>query len=572
MDTDFNINFMRQDRVSGTIFNNNKKLRVGIMINNFQLETWAYTMVEAVARADYASLELVIINKNRTDTTSYLDKLVSGRKELLYIAYTRLENRIIQNRPDAFALKDIQKFLENVPEIEIQPKMDKYSDYVDEEDVKKIREFNLDVILWCGFRTLKGTILTAARYGVWSYHYDDNTVIRGLPPGFWETFERMGERGVLLQILTEDLDNGIVLYRSSFGCNYHLVKRNNNTCYLRSSLFVPRTLKKLYSQGEESFFNTIHKENEKYNFYNYPLYTPPPNGRFLKMLIQHVGRMGVQRVRYQFFQNQWILLYDLSDTISTSFWRFKKIIPPKDRFWADPHVFFRDDTYYIFIEEYLFKGKKGHISLIEMQPTGEYSDTVKVLEEPFHLSYPNIFENNGTLYMIPETQQAHSINLYECTGFPTEWKHKKTLIDSVDAVDSTILLYNNTWWLFTNIAEPEGTTDDFNELFLFYSDDLLNGDWHSHPLNPVISDVKRARSAGKILKQTDTLYRPSQCGKYGYGYGIKLNEIVTLTENDYLEKEIAFIEPNWDKKLKGVHTFCHENRVTMIDGFYQKFK
>jgi hypothetical protein len=44
-----------------------------------------------------------------------------------------------------------------------------------------------------------------------------------------------------------------------------------------------------------------------------------------------------------------------------------------------------------------------------------------------------------------------------------------------------------------------------------------------------------------------------------------------LTKNDYREKEIAFIEPAWDKKLNGVHTFCHENRLTMIDGDYPTF-
>ena len=94
-------------------------------------------------------------------------------------------------------------------------------------------------------------------------------------------------------------------------------------------------------------------------------------------------------------------MYDLQDQISTSFWRFKKIIPPKDRFWADPHVFFKDDIYYIFIEEYIYKKKKAHISLIEMQQSGKYSDPVKVLEEPFHLSYPHVFEYNGTLIHDP---------------------------------------------------------------------------------------------------------------------------------------------------------------------------
>jgi hypothetical protein len=280
--------------------------------------------------------------------------------------------------------------------------------------------------------------------------------------------------------------------------------------------------------------------------------------------------MGVQGIRHQFFENQWVLLYDLSDTISTSFWGFKKIVPPRDRFWADPHVFFRDDTYYIFFEEYMLKKKIGHISLIEMQQSGKYSEPVKVLEEPFHLSYPQIFEHNGTLFMIPETQSAHRINLYECTGFPTEWKLKKTLIDSVEAADSTILFHNNKWWLFTSIGEPKGTTE-YKELYLYYSDNLLSDNWNSHPLNPVMSDVRIARPGGKIIQENDRLYRPSQCCIGGYGYRINFNEIVTLTENDYQERDIGFIEPLWDRKLKGVHTFCHEDRLTMIDGYYQKF-
>jgi hypothetical protein len=62
-----------------------------------------------------------------------------------------------------------------------------------------------------------------------------------------------------------------------------------------------------------------------------------------------------------------------------------------------------------------------------------------------------------------------------------------------------------------------------------------------------------------------------RCGSPWYGYGIKLNKIFNLTKNDYREKEIAFIEPAWDKKLNGVHTFCHENRLTMIDGDYPTF-
>ena len=567
MECDFRMNCIKKGGFSNNFLENNKKLRVGLILNDYHLERWEYNILEAITRSDYATLELGIINKNRNGTTKYSDKPVSDRKTFFYHTYTRLEKRISQCKPDASALIDTRKFLENVPKIEIQPKMDIYYDYVEEEDVKKIKEFDLDVIIKCGFRTLKGDILNAANYGIWSYHYSDETRVQGGPPGFWETFERMGERGVTLQILPkEDREDGIVLYRSYFSCESHMVNLNNNRCYLTSSFFVPRTLKKLHTIGDEAFFDAIEQENKKIKFYQYPVYSIPTNLIFLKMLIQHFYRIGAETIRTNFFPKKWFLLYDLNDKISTSFSRFKKIIPPGDRFWADPHVFFKDDTYYIFIEEYLYKQKKGHISLIEMQQSGKYTDPIKVLEEPFHLSYPHIFENNGTLFMIPETQQSHSINLYECTDFPTEWKHRETLIDSVDAVDSTILLHKNRWWLFTNIVEPGGT-ENYNELSLFYSDNPLSRDWHSHPLNPVISDIKSARSAGSIFKQNDRLYRPSQCGNPYYGYGIKLNEIVTLTEKEYQEKEIVFIEPKWEKKVKGIHTFCYENRLTMIDAF-----
>ena len=309
-----------------------------------------------------------------------------------------------------------------------------------------------------------------------------------------------------------------MLYRSFFDCSSFFVSRNNNHCFLRSSLFVPRTLQRLYNEGEKAFFDRIEKENKKINFNKYALSDAPDNTEFLALFIKHAYHTGAFYYSHIFFRNQWFLMYDLNDGISTSFPHFKKIIPPSDRFWADPQVFFKDDVYYIFIEEYLYKKKKAHISLIEMQQSGKYSDPVKVLEEPFHLSYPHVFESDGILYMIPETHHAKSINLYQCTGFPTEWKHRAVLIDSVDAVDATILFHKNKWWLFTNIAEPEGTSLQ-NELYLFSSDNLLSQNWKSHPMNPVISDVKRARPAGKIFKRNGQLIRPSQCAIPGMGMG-----------------------------------------------------
>jgi len=569
MNNNRNSLFAIKDTHSQSIFKNIKKLRIGIMLDNYRIEAWEYKMLEVISRSDYASIELTILNGRRDKKKSYSDKILSNWNKFFYTAYIKFEDRICKPTL-SFTPIDAQNLLKDVLVVEVKPKIDLNFDWFQEQDIERIKESNLDVIIQRGFRILKGDVLNAAKYGVWSYRHFDNTIIRGGPPGFWETFERMGEQGVLLQILTEDVGKGIALYRSFLPCYSFLVTRNNDECFLRSSLFVPRILERLHNEGDKVFFDNIEKENKKENSYNNALSESPNNIEFLKLFIKHSYNIGVFYFCLLFFRNHWLLMYDLQDQISTSFWRFKKIIPPRDRFWADPHVFFKDDIYYIFFEEFIYKKKKGHISLIEMQQSGKYSDPVTVLNEPFHLSYPHVFEHDGTIYMIPETQCAKSINLYQCTDFPTKWKHRATLIDSIDAVDTTLLFHRNKWWLFTNVAEPEGTSLN-NELFLFYSDDLLSHNWKSHPMNPLISDVKKARPAGKILEQNGQLIRPSQCGSPRYGYGIKLNEIIVLTENDYLEQEIAFIEPKWDKKLIGIHTICHENRLTMIDGYYKKF-
>ena len=42
-----------------------------------------------------------------------------------------------------------------------------------------------------------------------------------------------------------------------------------------------------------------------------------------------------------------------------------------------------------------------------------------VLREPFHLSYPQVFEWDGAIYMVPESRQDAAVHLYVAEAFPT---------------------------------------------------------------------------------------------------------------------------------------------------------
>jgi hypothetical protein len=72
------------------------------------------------------------------------------------------------------------------------------------------------------------------------------------------------------------------------------------------------------------------------------------------------------------------------------------------------------------------------------------------------------------------------------------------------------------------IKENSNLTE-YNELFIYYSDQPFSENWVSHPMNPVVSDVRKARSTGKVFEKEEEIFRPSQDCSSGYGYRVIIN-------------------------------------------------
>ncbi len=551
---------------------NKNKLRVGILLNDTMVCAWVYRMVERICSSHYASVELVVLNNTQSSSaTSVIKKIKNGYKKIVPVVMTRMldlaEEKIVERGsrlPDAFELKDLSGLLEDVPVVEVTPIQKKVSDYFRDEDIAEIREHNIDLLIRVGFRILRGEILRTTKYGVWSYHHGDNAVNRGGPAGFWETMEGWPETGSMLQILSEDIDNGRVLCRS-YSCTQPTVTDNKNNLYWKTLSFIPRKLEQLYELGEESFFKQVDRENSQVNLYSRRLYTQPCTIERLRLVGTKAAGKLKDKYANKFYFDQWFLMYHLGSSGYSSMWRYKKILPPKDRFWADPHIIFEKGKYYLFIEEFLFDKNRGHISLMLMDENGNYGEPVPVLEKPYHLSYPFVFKFEDDYYMVPESAENRTVDLYKCVEFPNKWQHQKTLLDGVNAVDATLHYQEGRWWMFVNIAENRGASS-CDELFLFFSDDLFGDSWSPHPLNPIISDVKRARPAGKIFSENGCLYRPSQNCSKRYGYGFHINRITCLNEKDYQEEIVTSVLPDWEKNLLATHTYNRVHQLSIIDG------
>jgi hypothetical protein len=553
----------------------NNKIRVGVLVDSHLIPHWAFEMLNQIKCGNYAEIVLIVKNGSLAQEVhqNIFHKVKNILKGIFIFLFNKLDPSFGKLEVDAFKLKDIYQLLPHMPSITVKPIQKISSDYFDKDDIAQIKSMNVDVLIRLGFGILRGDVLTCTKYGVWSYHHADNRINRGRPAGFWEVMENWPEIGSILQILTEDVCGGKVLYRSYSLTETISFIENKNSRYLKSLSFIPRKLKELHELGEEKFLSRINRDNQHPEFYSRKFYTHPRTIEFILLYFYFFSRLVWKRLGFKFYLEQWLLLYriDRSIEFSSSFWKFKTIIPPKDRFWADPFVIFKDDTYFIFIEEYMYKTRKGHISCLRMDKKGNYSMPEKIIEKPYHLSYPFVFIYDNEYYMIPETTSNRTVDLYKCVEFPNKWEFKETLINNIYAFDVTLLNKDGKWWLFATVIENKGAPST-DELFLFFSSKLFSGHWTPHPMNPIVSDVRSARPAGNIFSYNQNIYRPSQNSSKQYGYGMKINQIVTLTEYEYKEVCVNEVEPLWDKKIFGCHTFNYAEGLTVIDGLTKRSK
>ncbi len=544
---------------------------MGLLLDDIRVCAWVYRMVERIESSDYASIELLVLNGAAASPSgSVLERMGRRVRNLVPFVATKLldmaEERLVNRGsflPDAFAQRDLSRLLPKVALLEVVPIRKQVSDYFSERDLEAIRGYGLDVLIRIGFRILRGGILHGARYGVWSYHHGDNMVNRGGPAGYWEAMERWPTTGSMLQILSEEMDNGTVLYRS-WSCTQETLADNRNNLYWKTLSFIPRKLEQLHREGYDALMRQAQALTPERQLYSRRLYRVPTRGERTRLIGARVRERVRQKYANKLYFDQWFLLYHLGERGHDSMWRYRRLLPPKDRFWADPHVVYREGRYYLFIEEFLFAEQRGHISVMEMDEQGRHGEPVPILERPYHLSYPFVFEYQGHYYMVPESAENRTVDLYRCVEFPHRWEQCGTLLDGVHAVDATLHPHGGRWWMFVNMVENRGASS-CDELFLFHADTPLGNDWTPHPLNPVISDARRARPAGRIFTENGRIYRPSQNCSVRYGYGFNINRILHLDEREYREELVSTATPEWEPGLLATHTYSRAHRLTVID-------
>jgi hypothetical protein len=202
------------------------------------------------------------------------------------------------------------------------------------------------------------------------------------------------------------------------------------------------------------------------------------------------------------------------------------------RFVADPFMVRRAGVWYMFFEVLNHATDRGEIGLATSSDGLDWTYQQIVLAEPFHLSYPYVFEWRGETYMLPETLGAQAVRLYRAETFPTRWSCVGSLVEG-SCADPSIFRGDKTWWMFACT-----TPNQHDTLRLYFADELF-GPWREHPLNPIVSENKHnARPAGRVLTFAGKIIRFSQDCVPVYGTQVRAFEIHELTTTSYVEEEV----------------------------------
>lgn len=228
----------------------------------------------------------------------------------------------------------------------------------------------------------------------------------------------------------------------------------------------------------------------------------------------------------------------------------------KTEFIADPFLVIEDNIFYIFFEH---KGKgNADIALLTSIDGRNFEYKGIILNEPFHLSFPQVFKYEEDYFMLPEAKQSENLILYRAKNFPFDWEIIDTLIHNRRLEDPALLLTDSLKII---------SASDVNTLTQFvYTSDSLIGKWVEH------KGYKRrrgneTRAGGSFFEFDNRWFLPFQNNSKGYGTSLSLYELKGNKNNLHLEKILPeILEPNLS--IEWFETGMHHLDVEKFENQY----
>lgn len=518
------------------------RLRFGLLVNSRQnLADWQRACLDDLLGSGLAEAAVVVVPAGNASGSR------ASRGSLGFRLWQRLSRS-----PESARRRPFPPELETVPVLDTETRrLRKFHRAFPPETVGALRELELDFMLRFGFGVIGGEVLSAARYGVWSFHHGDEREFRGRPSGFWEIYTGAEASGGMLQRLTEAIDGGVVLKRWRVKTESRSWRENIDRIRY-AGVWAPRQVCWDVLRDQAAYVNAPAE----------PITAPhrflPTNWQTLRGLLTMGRARARARIRGALYREKWavgVFSQPLQGVMEEPDWRgVRWITPPNRDFLADPILEAATGDGTALAEYWEWSSRRGRLVRVDLA-TGSWQPVELPGDTGGHVSYPLTFEHRGRRYLLPEMRRTGEVRLYPLCeqGRLSE----PIVIAEADLGDPTLLAHADRFWLFGE--EKPG------HLHIWFSERLTDG-WRPHPKNPVLVDTRSARPAGPVFSLDGALIRPAQDGVPRYGSGIVFKQIEVLTPDDFRESEVGRLGAGPRQFTRGVHTVSSQDGITLVDG------
>ncbi|MDF7814271.1 hypothetical protein [Hymenobacter sp. YC55] len=532
--------------------NNARIIRIGVLYQGGYLRSWESQALRAISLLANTSLEVLI----EVDTRNGKAVQPAQAGSLLWQRYLKWFYK-----PSALLQTTTTRdFALDIPKLTCTPRQQGAGVELDEAIVAAISGYQLDFILSFADQTVNTLVAKLTKSNIWYFQFGAQRNKPNLPIGFWETCtHKIVTPAMLCQLASSGATT--VLKQGYFRTLLHSLSLSATTIYTECANWPTDICRQLLAGGElpSLALQPLPAASEV---------QLPSNAATLRFLGGLV-RQKIQQLYNIYLQaDQWnmgVVNRPIQDFLRPETLRGVRVdapeLPSRNVFYADCFARQEESGTVVYFEAYDYRVRRGNISRLSY-PWQQGSTPELVLDFPFHLSYPFLFGP----YCIPEGWVSNSIRMYDLRKPVTDPAAGQLLLEA-PAVDSTLLEYDGRYWLFYTRMDR----DPMLNLYISYAVSL-EGPWHEHPQNPVKTDIRSARPAGPFFEEAGKLYRPAQDCAKDYGYGITINEVLTLTTTEYAEREAAALTSPHPDYPDGLHTITAVDAThTIIDFKRRRF-
>ncbi len=532
------------------------KLRLVVLLDEEGVPRYGGAVIDDLLRADFVQ----IVGLLRLSTTQ-LQRKRQRSSGLVFRLFCKYVESRYRAAPDPLEVIACDGLFHGIAPESVQMGIDSA------ELGSRLHELNPDVVVDLSSAALRGEFCTVPRYGFWRFHFGDG---RKYPDGsgfLREIIDGEALTAVELNNIAPDRAFDNVLCRAEFSTEPYSSRLINRLGPVWSAQhFVIQQLWKLHGFGPAV-------ERERMQSSDIPIIAKNgrlPSGASIAMWL---GKKITRRLHGARTSPNQALTWRLAirksaiplyvNTSRQVLTEFRWLPAARGHSWADPMLFKHGSSNWLFFEQWQMGVTKGEIWRGLLGQDGSLSDVRPCLRQPYHLSYPQLLEEEGEIFLIPESEEAGGVSLFRARHFPDNWVLERRLID-FPCVDQTVFRWKDRWWMIVSPQIVKGVA----AISWLFSARRLTGPWLVHPAGPVAASAENARGAGPIFSHDTRLIRPSQDCALSYGRALLFNEILCLDGESYSERVIARVDAGWRPGLAGVHTYSRINDWEVIDGGY----